>query len=116
MACILCPEQINLSCCDEYVMFSAFYHPFHCVFRVSQVGVIIYILIRADTDQDPATGSERPPKMVPDMGWVSGPRVDTCHSEATTGSEYKCSRDGVTCYLTTLVGRKCPGELLGGDG
>ena len=46
------------------------------------------------------------------MGWVSSPRLDSCRSEATTGSEYKYSRDG----LTTLVGRKCHGELPGGEG
>ena len=61
MACVLCPEQIELSCCDEYVTFFTFYCPFRCVFRVSQVGVIVYILVRADTGQNLATGRERMP-------------------------------------------------------
>ena len=56
-----------------------------------------------------------PPKMVPDMGWVSGPRLDTCRREATTGSEYKCSRDGLTTLLVGSVqGMKA--RLQGGNG
>ena len=46
--------------------------------EVSEVGAIIYILVRVDTGQVLATVEVQTPKMVPVSCVVSGPKQDLC--------------------------------------
>ena len=59
---------------------------------VSEIGVIIYILVRADTGLVLATVEAQTPKMVPVPCVVSHPKLDLCLHKAPAGSEYKFLR------------------------
>ena len=62
--------------------------PFSLCLLVSEVGAIIYILVRADTGQVLATVEAQTPKMVPVPCVVSGPKLDLYRCKAPAGSEY----------------------------